>query len=181
MIYCSNLMRDHFQRISTRLLLTVFFLSLCTTESAFAFRCYHLFRKPLKIIPIETDQTELRSTGFLPQTSLYALVKPIIDDPKNSDPAAMAKITTKYFRDNNQSLTATQKAMLWSEITAEIAKKVAFTSDLYMIAGPRYLFRGGFGYTLFIDKDGTAYRSTIYGLKEGEPFLLKFHKMTPLE
>lgn len=87
-----------------------------------------------------------------------------------------------YMKALPKGLDSETRAHIWMEMSVFIvmSNRTAFVSDLYILPGRRYLFRGGLGETLFIDADGTTYRTKTENLYDQKTWVADYSTLAPL-
>ena len=86
-------------------------------------------------------------------------LKQIFEGVFDAGSAGRAALT--YMKRLPPDMPGATKAKLWIELVRHInnIEIIIFSSDMFTLPGGRYLFRGGAGESLFIESDGTMYRT----------------------
>lgn len=126
---------------------------------------------------VQIKQIQMITTGAVKLLSDFDLRSLFaeIETPGSAGAAAV-----NYMRALPPGMGSRDKAQIWFELTRAIVrlKSISFVSVAYALEGGRYLFRGGIGETLFIDADGTLYRTHTVPLVEVQWWFIDYSKMT---
>ena len=106
----------------------------------------------------ERDYTEAAGLTSYPNAA-EATLKQIFEGVFDAGSAGRAALT--YMKRLPPDMPGATKAKLWIELVRHInnIEIIIFSSDMFTLPGGRYLFRGGAGESLFIESDGTMYRT----------------------
>lgn len=88
--------------------------------------------------------------------------------PKETVSGQYGRTAVRFLADLPPSYTSARKAEIWNELAYYIRhnRGLFFSSEMFKIEGDRFLFRGSLGETLFIDSDGTIYRTKTDSLRD---------------
>jgi len=173
-------------RTNLRLLVTVFAVLFVAHASgaqtggpSIAPRCSVLFSSSgVTEFPIQwTPSYPKRATPVLSDIQLLEIFKGVEMYSREHGRRALS-----YMKTLPKHLDSETRAHIWMEMSVFIVlyNRTAFVSDLYMLPGNRYLFRGGLGETLFIDADGTTYRTRTDHLYDQKTWVADYSTLTPI-
>lgn len=162
-----------------------------TTNASTAARCSTLFSATTSVGP----KSELASSGITEFPIQWTPRYPKRATPVLSDAQLIEifKGVEMYSREHGRRALAYMKTLpkhfdsetrahIWMEMAVFIVayNRTVFVSDLYVLPGKRFLFRGGLGETLFIDADGTTYRTRTENLYDQKTWVADYSVLAPL-